>query len=317
MIFLMEKKILAAPLQGYADAAWRKAHKDVYGKVGGSADRYFTPFIRLEHGGVRIRDIRGLKDSLTAIPERVSAQIIFRNLDEFLSLTEAVVATGCRDIDLNLGCPYPMQTRKGRGAATLENADLLEAVSLEMRKRSDIRWSAKMRLGMSDSRAWREVAEILSGMPLEWMTVHPRVANQGYKGALNTEEIDGIIEYIGHPVVYNGELKTPEDIAQLFERRQGLCGAMTGRGLLARPSMIAEYRSGEEWDRGRRIEHIRRMHDIMLDEYMAVIEGGEHQVLSKMMAFWEYLESEIGHKQYKALKKSRTLDGYVGEVAKM
>lgn len=305
---------MAAPLQGYADAEWRKAHKEVYGKVGGSADRYFTPFIRVEHGGVRNRDVRGLKASLSDMPDRISAQIIFRNMDEFRLLTEAVMEAGCRSIDLNLGCPYPMQTGKGRGAAALANPELLEIISEEMKKKPAIRWSAKMRLGMYAPDEWRDIAKILSEMPLSWLTVHPRVATQGYKGELHTEEIDGIIDAIGHPMVYNGELHTADEIAGVLHRWPGLAGVMIGRGLLARPSLIAEYRSGEERDRTRRMEHIRRMHDIMLEEYMSVIEGGEHQVLSKMMAFWEYLEPEIGHKQYKTLKKSRTLEGYLNVV---
>lgn len=310
----MEKMIMAAPLQGYTDAVWREAHKEVYGKAGGSADRYFTPFIRVEHGGVRNRDIHGLLASLSDMPESISAQIIFRDVEEFRHLTKAIVGVGCRSIDLNLGCPYPMQTRKGRGAAALVNLELLEKISAEMKKSPDIQWSAKMRLGMSEPHEWRRVAEIISGMPLEWLTVHPRVATQGYKGDLYSEEIDGIIETVCHPVVFNGELRTPGDIAVVLERWSGLAGVMTGRGILARPSLIVEYRSGEVWDKETRLEHIRMIHDIMLDEYVDVIEGGGHQVLSKMMAFWEYLEPEIGHKQFKSLKKSRTLEGYLKVV---
>lgn len=305
---------MAAPLQGYTDAVWRKAHNEVYGKIGGSADRYFTPFIREEHGGVRNRDIRGLKASLSDMPEKISAQIIFRDTDEFRLLTEAVTETGCRAIDLNLGCPYPMQTGKGRGAATLANPEMLESISEEMKKNPAIRWSAKMRLGMTEPHEWRSDAEILSEMPLSWLTVHPRVATQGYKGKLHIDEISEIIEAVASPVIFNGQLQTPDDIAIALSLWPGLYGVMIGRSLLARPSLIAEYRSGEEWDQTRRMEHIRRMHDIMLDEYTDVIEGGEHQVLSKMMAFWEYLEPEIGHKQYKSLKKSRTLDAYIGVV---
>ena len=47
-------KIYAAPLQGYTDAAWRSAHRSLYGD---GVDAYFAPFVRVEHGEVRRRDL--------------------------------------------------------------------------------------------------------------------------------------------------------------------------------------------------------------------------------------------------------------------
>lgn len=306
----MDLSFFAAPMQGYADAVWRRAHEAVYGPLGGGADRYFTPFIRVEAGGVRGRDMRGLRASLRDLPGRISAQVIFRDLDELRLLADAVAVAGCSDIDLNLGCPYPMQTRKGRGAAAIENPGLLAEAAAEMRARPGIRWSAKIRLGLYDPEAWRCAAAALADMPLQWLTVHPRVASQGYKGVLYDDQIEAIADAIGHPIIFNGDLLAPADIAAAMSRYPSLRGVMIGRGLMARPSLIAEWRTGEEWDRCRRLQHIRQMHDMMLQAYTDTIEGGAHQVLSKMMTFWEYLEPEIGHRAYKSLKKSQTLAVY-------
>lgn len=306
----MSEIIFAAPLQGYADAQWRKAHVEVYGAQGGAAMRYFTPFIRVEAGAIRARDMRDLEASLRDMPDRISAQIIFRNIDEFSMLTDAIVKTGCEYIDLNLGCPYPMQTRKGRGAAALENEALLAEVLEAMKARPNVKWSAKIRLGLADPEAWHKASHTLSAMPLEWLTVHPRVASQGYNGTLHDEQVGAIVETVGHPVIFNGELRTLADISEMRSRFPGVKGFMAGRGLLARPSLIAEYQSGQEWPQSRRLEYIRRMHDLMFNGYLATIEGGEHQVLSKMMAFWEYLEPELDHKQFKAIKKSKSLVRY-------
>ncbi len=41
-----------APMQGYADGAYRKIHAKLYGGV----DCYYTPFIRVEKGAPRRQD---------------------------------------------------------------------------------------------------------------------------------------------------------------------------------------------------------------------------------------------------------------------
>ena len=46
--------IAFAPLQGYTDAAYRRAHWECAGGVG----EYYTPFVRIEKGVVRRKDLR-------------------------------------------------------------------------------------------------------------------------------------------------------------------------------------------------------------------------------------------------------------------
>lgn len=318
--------IMAAPLQGYTDAEWRLAHNDIYSKADGNADRYFTPFIRIEKGSVRPRDIRDLQASIKDKGSRTSAQIIFRDLDEFRRLADVVAAEGCTAIDLNLGCPFPMQTRRGMGAAAVERPELLAEVSEEMKRRPEIQWSAKMRLGLSDPAAWRagkgsltqgSAMDILNDMPLRWLTVHPRVASQQYKGDLFMEEFDEVAKTMTHPLIFNGDIKTPEDIRQVFKRWPNLAGVMVGRGLLARPSLIAECRSGKEWSHDHRLEYIKRMHRLVYDSYAVRLEGGEHQLLLKLLSFWEHLEPEIGHKQFKAIKKAQKAEAYLNIIREL
>lgn len=307
-------KIYSAPMQGHTEGEWRQAHRSAYEVTEGIADRYFTPFLRLEHGEVRKRDLRGLEGICNGEEGNTSVQIIFRDAEEFRTLTETVVNAGCRAIDLNLGCPFPMQTRKGRGSAMIERPEVLAEVSALMRDYPEITWSAKMRLGMTNPDAWEGSAGVLAEMQLRWMTVHPRTADQGYKGDLYLEEFEKIMTKLPIPIVFNGDVKTPEDIAGIEQRWPGLHAVMVGRGLQSRPSMIAEYRGGEEWSHGKRIENILRLHTYLYENYNAVLEGGDHQVIAKLMPFWEYLEDEIGHKAYKQIKKSKIIEGYLKNV---
>ena len=50
-----------APLQGYTEAIYRNAHDAFFGGV----DTYYTPFVRLEKGNFRRRDVRGIEPCST------------------------------------------------------------------------------------------------------------------------------------------------------------------------------------------------------------------------------------------------------------
>ena len=55
----MNKNLLPihfAPLQGYTDAAYRQAHACIFGGI----DTYYSPFVRVEHGEIRRKDIRDI-----------------------------------------------------------------------------------------------------------------------------------------------------------------------------------------------------------------------------------------------------------------
>jgi tRNA-dihydrouridine synthase len=47
-------KLMCAPMQGFTEAPFRHFHAGVYG----AADCYFSPFLRVDHGAVRGRDLR-------------------------------------------------------------------------------------------------------------------------------------------------------------------------------------------------------------------------------------------------------------------
>ena len=94
-----------APVQGHTDAAWRHFHKSIYG----GCQSYYTPFIRLERGDFRKHDLKDYTSELNGNHE-VAAQVIFRDMAELRPLIEGLVERGVKRIDLNTGCPFPLQT---------------------------------------------------------------------------------------------------------------------------------------------------------------------------------------------------------------
>ena len=293
--------IVAGPLQGYTDAAWREAHAAA---MPGAVDAYFAPFARVEHGAPRARDLRDVaRQGPPLVP-----QVIFRSVEEFEMLAGALAAQGHTRIDLNLGCPFPPQVKHGRGAGTLLRPDVLEAVAERMHAMPEVRFSAKMRLGVDDASQWRTALPALSRMPSEYVTIHPRTARQQYAGELHTAEFAAAADAIPHPIIFNGDITTPADIDRAMAM-PGVAGVMLGRGLLGHPTLAAEWREGAEWPATQRIEAMLRIHDAVLAARSARLTQPA-QLLASMQSFWHFAEPEIGHKAAKALRKAGSMERY-------
>ena len=297
-------KIEFAPLQGYTDAIYRTMHNKVFGGI----NCYYSPFIRLEKGEVRQKDI---KDILPENNENINLvpQIIVNSNEEFLKLTESVCNLGYKRIDINMGCPFPLQTKKGRGAAILQNTKHLEDIVESINSINDIDFSIKMRLGMDSAEDAKGALEIINKAKLHHITIHPRIAKQQYKGEIDYQTFDYIYQNCLHPIIYNGDILSQEDIYNIINIYPKIEGIMIGRGLLAKPYLAMELNKTIRLSVSERLSMIMKLHDAIYGHYSSVMQG-EHQLLLKMKTFWEYLDEEIGKKSYKAIKKSVNIKKY-------
>lgn len=301
--------IYIAPVQGHTDAAWRHFHHEVYG----GDHRYFTPFIRAEHGEMRKQDIRDLTSELNS-GLLLEPQVIFRDMEELDILLSGISKSGVTEVNLNMGCPFPLQTGKGRGAGFLRNAEEIEQLEPTLSKYPELSYSVKMRLGFDNPEEWRNVMPVLNRIELRHVDVHPRVAKQQYGGELHFDQFEAILGESRNPVVFNGELRTPADMHDTEKRFRGIAGMMIARGVLGRPSLASEYAEGREWTREERLEKMLKFHRLLLDHYSGIL-CGESQIVSKIKPFWEYAEAEIGRKPWKAVKKAVNMAKYHSAVA--
>lgn len=300
-----------APLQGFTEDAYRRIHNRLVGGV----EAYYTPFIRLEHGGLRSKDLRDIRpefnEGVNVIP-----QIIANGGDEFRTVLDAVRRDGYDRIDINMGCPFTLQARHGRGAGILPHPDKVREICDIVSATPDVRFSVKMRLGNESADEWKAVLPILNDTPLVNVTVHPRIATQQYKGDVDMAQFGEIVEQSAHPVIYNGDVCTLEDIRCIEAAYPSLTGIMIGRGLLARPSLAREYAEGVEWDEHKRLQLIRRIHDELLEHHRSVIPSDD-QLLGKIRTYWEYMEPTLGKKAYKKIMKAGNLKNYLLAVAEV
>lgn len=292
-----EFKLMVAPIQGLTEAVWRSVHFRMFGGAQGAVE-YFTPFIRIEKGEVRRRDLREFSSELNA-GIRLTPQIIFRDMDEWRQLVDTLYEAGASRIDMNLGCPFVPQVRKGRGAGLISRVEVMDQIAEALQSYTgSMEFSVKMRLGARDPSEALGLVDILNAMPLRHVIVHPRTATQQYRGELLIDEMEEFTSRLRHPVIFNGEISTPSDISALAS---GYAGVMVGRGLLARPSLFAEYISGEEWDAYRREEAFLSL----LSSISAILAElcGHKQLSDKMKPYWEYAPGSLDKKLVKLGKK--------------
>lgn len=297
-----------APLQGYTDDVYRRIHHHLIGGI----TSYYTPFVRMEGGGVRSKDMRDIRPEFNeGIP--VIPQIIVKSMKEFDYLVNIVQEKGYHRIDINMGCPFPMQAKHGRGSGLLAHTDIIEEMAKAITELKDIDFSVKMRLGWEEKNEWRPVIDILNDIPLHQVTLHPRIGTQQYKGEVLMESFDECYDVCKHPLIYNGDIRTLEDIRSLEQKYPRLAGVMIGRGLLARPWLSAEYESGKEFSEDNRRRLLHEMHD-QLKAHYETTANSEAQVHARLRLFWEYMEEELGRKTYKKIMKAGNLKNYLAAV---
>lgn len=295
-----------APLQGFTESAYRLAHS----KFAPGIHTYYTPFLRLEKGEVRTKDLRDLK---TEHPYHLIPQIIVRDVEEFNLLTKAVTELGFQEIDINMGCPYPMQTKSGRGSGILPHPEkvreILDAIKqLSQTTASAPKFSIKMRLGLNSPEECLQLLPLLNEAPLAHITLHPRVGIQQYKGALDFETFDKFYRDCKQPLIFNGDITDLEQMKFIETRYPKIAGIMIGRGLLANPVLAAQY-AGLPCSSA--TETLLRIHADIAADYARRLQGNA-QILDKIRPFWTY--ADLPKKTRKKIEKSRTLEEYLEAV---
>lgn len=307
----MSMPIHFAPLQGYTDDAYRRIHHQLIGGI----CTYYTPFVRMEAGGVRSKDMRDIRPEFNeGVP--VVPQIILKSMKEFEYLVGIVEEKGYTRIDLNLGCPFPMQAKHGRGSGLLAHTDIIADMAQSIASKKHLQFSVKMRLGWENADEWRPVLDILNETPLQQITLHPRIGTQQYKGALDMQAFEACYHACKHPLVYNGDITSVADIHRIGQAYPQLAGIMIGRGLLARPSLAIEYASGKEQTWEERRDTLLEMHRQLQAHYDPILNS-EAQLHNKLRTFWEYMENELGRKPYKKIMKSGNLRNYLKAVREL
>lgn len=293
--------VFAAPLQGVTDNVWRMAQHEVFGGV----DAYYAPFMRVEHGEVRRKDLRDVQPErnagVTLIPQILACQP-----DHAMMMVDALREMGYKRIDINLGCPFPPIALHRKGSGMLAHPDLVEALFKALGAVEGVDYSVKMRIGWDQADQWREILPLMSLVKPVNIAVHPRTGKQQYKGDLDMEQFEALLAASQWPVVYNGGLHTHEDIHAVTDRYPSLAAVMVGSGLAANPGLFAPDAKPDDY---------RRFHDLLVEGYTDQLNGGEAQLVRHLQDIWQTFLPGTSHRLFKAIRKSRNVEQYQNAAA--
>lgn len=236
-IDLGEKPLFLAPMEDVTDVSFRYICK----KFG--ADMMYTEFISSD--GL-IRDAVGCLQKLTIYDyERPIGMQVYGHIPEAIVESALRIEEAGPDvIDINFGCPVNKIARRGAGSGMMREPDKMVEITRRVVESVKKPVTVKTRLGWDDdSKIIVELAERLQDVGIAALTIHGRTRCQMYKGDADWTLIGAVKNNprMHIPIIGNGDIKTPQDAANAFER-YGVDGVMIGRASFGHPWIFEEVR---------------------------------------------------------------------------
>ena len=303
----MNHTLLSSPLQGFTDFKFRNAFNHFFGGI----DTFYAPYIRL-NGKMIIKNSYKKDIALENNTElEVIPQIITNDVDEFLFVSKYVRELGYKELNWNLGCPYPMVTKKGMGSGLIHDANKIDSILHKVHNESDVLVSMKMRMGYENPEEILGTLPILDKYPLKNIAIHARIGKQLYKGGTDLEAFQKCLDNTKHKMYYNGDITSVDAFKKLEARFPSIDHWMIGRGLIADPFLPSMIKNNTTEYPKNRYEIFQEFHNRIFLEYDAALSGPT-PIKMKMLGFWEYFSKSFSNPQktYKKIKKASNIRNY-------
>lgn len=307
----MQHTLISSPLQGFTDYRFRNAFQRFFGGI----DIFYAPYIRfggkLEIKPQYVRDLIPKNNTtLNVIP-----QVMTCNADQFIFAAKYVQSQGYKELNWNLGCPYPMVTNKGMGSGLIANPEKIDSILNRVHTETDIIVSMKMRMGYDHCREILDVFPVLAKYPIKNIGIHARIGKQLYKGGVDLDGFQRCIEHTDQKLYFNGDITTVGRFEEMADRFPIIDHWMIGRGLIADPflpNMIKNKNHNYPEDR---MDLFSKYHDTLFSAFEQKLTG-EKAVIRKMLSYWEYFATTFPNptKVVKLIKKAKTYEVYDAAV---
>lgn len=302
-------QIYFAPLQGITDAPFRQIHAAHFSGI----CKYFTPFISpTQNYNLTNHEIAEV-DPWKNRGFHLVPQIIASRPELFLWAASQLADMGYTEVNLNMGCPSGTVTAKGKGAGLLTSLTGLERFLDEVYARTPIRVSIKTRLGWQNPDEFPDLLTRLNTYPVSELIIHARTRVQFYKGQTAPEAVLSLLPSCKMPVVYNGDLFTPEQCQAFAKAHPEIQTVMIGRGLTANPALARTVLENVPLQPG----EMRTYHDALYDAYRQLFPP--NAVLGRMRELGKHLACcfENATKLLKKIRKASSLPAYENYTAEL
>ncbi len=310
----MKHTLLSSPLQGFTDFRFR----NTFNKYFSGIDTFYSPYIRL-NGKLIIKPAyeRDILPKNNTVKE-VIPQIMTNSADEFLFVADFVQQLGYKELNWNLGCPYPMVTKRGMGSGLICDPNKIDEILDVVHTKTDLTVSMKMRMGYDNPEEILAVFPILEKYPIKNIAIHARIGKQLYKGGVDLESFQRCLEQSKQKIYYNGDITSVEKYRELKDRFPSIDHWMIGRGLIADPFLPSMIKADTTEYPDNKLEIFSKFHDTLFHQYEQALSGKSH-VLTKMLHYWEYFSTTFDnpHKTFKLIKKAKNIKAYEEAVSKI
>ena len=234
------KKIIKclAPMEDVTDTVFRQVLCDI-----GRPDIFFTEFMNVDGYCSDGKEAVAQRISFEEMERPIIVQLWGNKPDNFAKATKDIAKNVKPDgIDINMGCSVRDVVKGGSCSALIKDKELSKKIILAVKENAKgIPVSVKTRIGYDDiDYGW---IEFLLTMDLDMLTVHGRLAKEGYSTPSRWDIFKKIKELRdelspGTLLIGNGDIKDDEQGIALVEE-YGLDGYMVGRSVLTNPWFFA------------------------------------------------------------------------------
>ena len=310
----MPLTLLSSPLQGFTDFRFRNAFNHYFGGI----DTFYAPYIRFNKKLI-IKNSYQIDLQLENNTDlEVIPQIMTNSADEFLFVVDYIQELGYKELNWNLGCPYPMVTNRGMGSGLICDPEKINHILERVHKETDIVVSMKMRMGYEHPEEILDTFPILDAYPLKNIAIHARIGKQLYKGGVNLDAFEKCIESTKHKLYYNGDITSVAKLKEMQTRFPSIDHFMIGRGLIADPFLPSMIKNDTTEYPENRWDIFREFHDTIYQQYDTALSGPT-PIKMKMQGFWEYFAQSFSNPQktFKKIKKANNPRAYQQAVTEI
>lgn len=229
----IEKPIIAAPLAGVSDKAYRRVLKE------NGVPLVFTEMVSAKalvyenEKSKKIVDISGEE-------KPIGMQLFGNNVIEITESAKYLESLGADIIDFNIGCPAPKIVKNFEGSALLKEPDKAINILEALVKSVDVPVTLKIRKGFSEGN--HDAMPIIKGaekVGVAAIFIHGRDREQYYSGKADWNYIKMVKQSVSIPVIGNGDVNDPYSAEKMLEETN--CdGILVGRGFLGNPFLFKE-----------------------------------------------------------------------------
>ena len=272
----LPNRLVQAPMAGVSGRAFRlQARRFGAGLV--------TTEMISSHGAVhRNRRTLAMLDFLEE-EHPVAVQLFGASPEVMAEAARIAEGSGADIVDINMGCPVRKVVKTGAGVALMADGKLAARLTSAVVAAVSVPVTVKLRSGAGARVTAPSLAGRLQEAGAAAVSIHPRLARQGYGGKADHSVSLELAEALWVPVIASGDVDSPGTVAGLLDG--GCAAVMIGRASQGNPWIFQDLLAGREPSR-RPLE----------------------EVLEEMGSFYGDLEREAG--QERAARQMRKFYGW-------